>query len=88
MTELVAVAFAHNEPEADMICARLADAGIQAVSKRSVDIPQFGSGGAREIYVEDHLATAAREALATPEFTDEELAELSDQAGRQREDPA
>jgi hypothetical protein len=81
---LVAIASAQNEPEAEMICARLAGAGIDAVYKRGIgaDLPQLGGGGAREVYVEERLAAQARELLAVPEFSDEELAELSDQAAR------
>jgi hypothetical protein len=82
---LVSVASAQSEPEAQIICARLADAGITAVAKRNIgaDNPEFGVGGSREIYVEDRLAASAREVLAVPEFSEEELAELSEQAGRE-----
>jgi hypothetical protein len=68
-----------------MICARLGESGISAVSKRNIgaDNPEFGSSGAREVYVEEELASRARELLAVPEFSDEELAELSEQAGRE-----
>ena len=67
-----------------MICARLSEVGIAAVSKREpgVDLPQFGAGGRRAVYVEDALASRALELLAVPEFSDDELAELSEQAGR------
>jgi hypothetical protein len=81
---LVAIASAQNEPEAEMICARLAGAGIDAVYKRGIgaDLPQFGGSGAREVFVEERLAPQARELLSVPEFSDEELAELSEQAAR------
>ena len=88
MTSLVVVAHAQSEPEAVMLCARLDDAGIRAVSRLAPDIPQFGAAGGRDIYVEDHLARAARELLQAPDFTDEELAQLSDQAAKELlEDP-
>jgi Putative prokaryotic signal transducing protein len=81
---LVCVASAQGEPEAQMICARLSAAGIPAVFKRNSgsDLPQFGAGGAREVYVEDDLAARASELLSVSQFSDEELAELSDEAGR------
>jgi hypothetical protein len=81
---LVFVASAQSEPEAQMICTRLSDAGIPAVSKRGLgtDNPQFGVGGSREVYVEEALSARAREVLDVPEFNDEELAELSERAGR------
>ena len=81
---LVSVASAQTEPEAQMICARLAGAGIAAVSKRGAgaDLPQLGLGGNRDIYVEPGLAARARDVLAVAEFSDEELAELSERAGR------
>jgi hypothetical protein len=80
---LVSVASARNEPEAEMICARLAGAGIQAVYKRGLgsDLPHFGGGGQRDVFVDEGLAARAREVLAVPEFGEEELAELSARAG-------
>ena len=79
---LVSVASVSNEPEAQMICARLAAAGLQAVYKRGAgaDLPQFGASGGRNVYVEQEHAAAARELLAVPEFTDDELAELSERS--------
>jgi hypothetical protein len=81
---LVFVASAQNEPEAEMICARLSDAGITAICKRDIgaDVPQLGSSGSRDVYVEQELASRALEVLSVAEFSDEELAELSDAAGR------
>ena len=78
----VSVAFAQNEAEAEMICGRLTGAGIAASYKRvgGADIPQLGGVGGREIYVNDADEARARETLATPEFTDEELAELSERS--------
>jgi hypothetical protein len=81
---LVSVASAQNEPEAEMICARLAGAGIQAVYKRGLgaDLPQLGGSGNRAVFVDEGLAPRAREVLAVPEFSEQELAELSARAGR------
>ena len=72
-----------------MICARLAQAGISSVSKRNTgaDDPRLGAGGCREVYVEEELVSRALELLAAPEFSDEELAELSEQAGREAGGP-
>jgi hypothetical protein len=82
---LVTVASAQNEPEAQMIIARLSAEGVDALYKRGpgADAPQFGPGGGREIYVEAQDAARAREVLSVPESSDAELAALSDQAGRE-----
>jgi hypothetical protein len=79
---LVAIASAQNEPEAEMICARLAGAGIDAMYKRGIgaDLPQLGGSGIREVFVDEVAAARARELLSVPEFSDEELAELSARA--------
>jgi hypothetical protein len=77
---LRAVASAANEAEAEMICARLSNAGIQALQQRNIGGPQWGASGARSIFVEEQEAERATELLETPEFTDEELAELSERA--------
>jgi hypothetical protein len=79
---LVSVAAAHNESEAEMICGRLANAGILASYKRSLgsDVPQIGPGGSRDIYVEQADAQRAVEALAVPAFSDDELAQLAAQS--------
>ncbi|MGD0197395.1 MAG: hypothetical protein ABSC56_05760 [Solirubrobacteraceae bacterium] len=79
---LVAVAHASNEPEAAVIRAQLTEAHIPSVTK-GPRTPQLGASGACAIYVEDRLAEQALAILATPEFSDEELARLSDEAGRE-----
>ena len=78
---LVSVAVAGNEAEAQMICARLAGAGIVATQKRSsgMDVPQLGAGGARDIYVTDGDEQRARAALADQDVSDDELAHLAEQ---------
>jgi hypothetical protein len=78
---LVSVAVARNEPEAEMICARLAGAGIPASYKRSSgsDVPQFGAGGYHDVSVAEGDAARALELLAAPAFSDEELAQLSEE---------
>lgn len=79
---LVSVAVALNEAEAEMICARLAAAGITASYKRAAgaDVPQLGAGGRRDVMVEEPEAQAALATLATPEFSDAELDELSERS--------
>ncbi len=79
------VAGAQNEPQAELIVQRLAAAGISAVSQLSSGNPEFGSSGGRTIYVEEADIERARAALADegPAFTDDELAELSERAGRE-----
>ena len=79
------VAGARTEPEADLLVQRLAAAGISAVSQLSSGNPEFGSSGGRTIYVEDADVERARAVLGDTEneFSDEELAELSERAGRE-----
>lgn len=88
MSVLRPVAGARNEPEAELIVQRLAATGISAVSQLSSGNPEFGSSGGRTIYVEEAEVERARAALADaePEFTDEELAELSERAGREAQE--
>jgi hypothetical protein len=76
---LVSVATAPSEAEAEMICGRLQAEGISAVN-RGGDIPQRGQTGAHAVLVEEADEARAREILAAPPFSDEELAELSEQA--------
>ena len=84
MSGLVSVAAAGNEPEAELICQRLAQDGIPAISRPAAprEAPQFGAGARRDVYVEERFAARARELLAAPQFSDEELAALSEEAGR------
>ncbi len=79
------VAGAANEPQAELIVQQLAQAGISAVSHLSSGNPEFGASGGRTIYVEEDDVERARAALASagPEFSDEELAELSERAARE-----
>jgi hypothetical protein len=78
---LQVAAAAANEAEADLMCQRLAEAGISAISQRSIGGPQWGASGGQYVYVEaEHLARA-REILRAPDgVSEEELARLSDEA--------
>ena len=74
------VTTAGNGAEADLILQRLAEAGIPAISQRSIGGPEWGASGAQYIYVEASHLERAREVLnATGELSDKELAELSEQ---------
>lgn len=78
---MIVVASAANEAEADMIRARLADAGIAAESRRSIGGPGWGTAGARYIYVEPDVAARAKAILDTHDaFSDDELAKLSEES--------
>lgn len=69
---------ASNEIEADLLCQRLAAAGIQAVSQRSIGGPQWGVSGGQYVYVEAADLDRAREILSAPAgISDEDLTDLS-----------
>jgi Putative prokaryotic signal transducing protein len=65
---LVKVAYATNQPEAELIEALLLEEGIPSMSRRSggFDVPDFLAAGPRDILVPESGAEAAREALAAP----------------------
>jgi hypothetical protein len=65
---LVKVAYASNQPEAELIEALLLEEGIPSLSRRSggFDVPDFLAAGPRDILVPESGAEAAREALAPP----------------------
>jgi hypothetical protein len=64
--ELVKVARAENQPEAEFIEALLLEEGIPSMLRRSggSDVPDFLAAGPRDILVPESGAQAAREALA------------------------
>jgi hypothetical protein len=64
--DLQVVATAGSEPEADLISQRLADAGIPSVAHRTIGGPEFGSAGARYVYVQAGDLVRAREILGFP----------------------
>jgi hypothetical protein len=75
-----------SEPEAELIAARLSEAGIQAISRRSIGGPEWGVSGARDVYVEEHDLDRAREVLRAGEgVSEDQLAELSDAAASQKD---
>ncbi|MFI4990781.1 MAG: hypothetical protein ACHQHO_07705 [Solirubrobacterales bacterium] len=84
-SELKVVATAANQPEGELIVARLAQAGISAIEQRASGNAEFGGSGGRYIYVQDADVERARAVLDVeqPPFTDEELARLSEEAARE-----
>jgi hypothetical protein len=67
--ELVKVARAENQPEAEFIEALLLEEGIPSMLRRSggSDVPDFLAAGPRDVLVPESGAEAAREALAWSE---------------------
>ena len=74
---------ASNEMEAEVIVGRLAEAGIHCMQSGGVLRPSVGGGCS--VYVEEADRDRAREVLKADEggFDEEELARLSDEAGRE-----
>ena len=62
---------ASNEIEADIILGRLREAGVEAWESNSLGGPQ-GSGGPRDIYVNDADLGHAQEALQAAQDIDED----------------
>src|SRR5512133_1788981 len=60
------VAYAPNQMEAEMIQGLLRDHGIESMLKRGpgFDVPEFLTGGPRQVFVLESDAEAAREVLA------------------------
>jgi hypothetical protein len=71
--------------EAEMVCERLLAEGIHAIAQRTIGGPEWGSSGARNVMVEAEDLDRARAVLASEQgaFSDEELARLSEEAGRE-----
>ena len=85
---LQVVATAANAAEAELIRNRLTEAGVAAVSQRSIGGPEWGLSGGQYVYVEAAHLERAREILSDAEgFSDEELGDLSEQAFRDATKP-
>ena len=79
--KLAVAATAMNVAEADLICQRLAEAGIVAITQRSIGGPEWGGSGGQYVYVETADLARAREILgAAGDISEAELARLSDEA--------
>lgn len=65
---LVKVAYAQNQPEAELIQGLLLEAGIPSMTRRAAgfDVPDFLAAGPRDILVPESGVEAAREALTAP----------------------
>ena len=65
--ELVKVAYAANQPEAEMIAGLLLEQGVPCVVRRArgFDVPDFLAAGPRDILVAEGGYATAREALGT-----------------------
>jgi pimeloyl-ACP methyl ester carboxylesterase len=63
--ELVKVASAQNQAEAEFVQNLLRDAGVPSVLRRSAgaDVPDFLAGGRRDVLVPASLADIAHDAL-------------------------
>jgi hypothetical protein len=74
-----------SEPEAEMVRDRLLAADIHAISQRTIGGPEWGFSGARNVMVDAKDLDRARAVLGSEEaaFSDEELARLSEEAGRE-----
>ncbi|HTQ67464.1 MAG TPA: hypothetical protein VMI13_02110 [Solirubrobacteraceae bacterium] len=59
------VAAAASEPEAELISQRLQEVGIAALVQRTIGGPEWGSSGARYVYVRADELQRAREVLGT-----------------------
>jgi phage major head subunit gpT-like protein len=61
--DLVKVAFALNQMEAEMIQGLLSEYGIPSMVQRTVDNPEFLAAGPRQVLVPEAAAERAREVL-------------------------
>ena len=67
--DLVKVAGAQNQPEAELIQNLLREAGVPSIVRRSggADVPDFLAAGWRDVLVPASLAQIARDALTPAE---------------------
>jgi Putative prokaryotic signal transducing protein len=65
--KLVKVAYAQNQPEAEMIQGLLRQEGIQSMVQRNggFDVPDFLAGGPRDVLVPESDAERARSLLGS-----------------------
>jgi hypothetical protein len=76
-----------NEAEAEMVAARLSEAGIRFTVRLASGGIRMGAAAARDVYVDEQDLGRAQEMLEVDEgFSDEELARLSDEAGQATQD--
>ena len=79
------IASAANQAEAELIRGRLLEGGIHSLARRSFGVVQMGDAGGRDVLVNEGDVERARALLKEDEgsFSDEELARLSEEAGRE-----
>jgi len=65
--KMVKVAYAQNQPEAEMIQGLLRQEGIESMVQRNggFDVPDFLAGGPRDVLVAETDAAHARDLLVT-----------------------
>jgi hypothetical protein len=86
--ELKVVTTVANEAEGEMVSERLSEAGIEHSSRMASGGIRLGPAAARDIYVAAEDYERAVETLENDEgFSDEELARLSEEAGREAGEP-
>jgi hypothetical protein len=85
MSELKSVTTVSSEAEAEMVRDRLLAADVHAIFQRSIGGPEWGSSGARDVFVNARDLERARAVLESNEgaFSDDELARLSDEAAQE-----
>jgi hypothetical protein len=78
-----------NEAEAELVLGRLSHQGIPATSQRTIGSAEWGGSGARNVLVDEADLDRARMLLQANEgaFSEEELARLSEEAGRSTREP-
>jgi uncharacterized protein YaaQ len=85
--ELKLVTRVSNEAEAEMVAERLSQAGIRFTVRLASGGIRLGAAAARDLYVDEQDLDRARGVLEVDEgFSDEELARLSDEAGKAARD--
>jgi uncharacterized protein YaaQ len=81
--ELKLVTTVANEAEAEMVAERLSEADIRFTVRLASGGIRLGAAAARDIYVETQDLQRAQETLEADEgFSEEELARLSEEAGK------
>ncbi len=78
-----------NEAEAEMVGERLSEVGISFTVRLASGGIRLGAAAGRDVWVDGQDLDRAREALEVDEgFSDEELARLSEEAGKAARDEA
>lgn len=82
--DLKIVTTVENEAEAEMVAERLSEASIRFTVRLASGGIRLGAAAARDVFVDAQDLDRALEVLSVDEgFSDEELARLSDEAGKE-----